>query len=366
VNAGVRALLATWPDVDLVGLVNNDAVVEPGWLPPLADALARDAQLGAACPKILFSGAFTELQIDAPTIRRGRGDRRDLGVRVSGARVGDADVWPRVQLVDGFWGRELDAPPAEIAGEWSAGAATLRLPVDDAAGEPLSGEPRIGELRLRAAAPSTIGLASGPTVTAIDLTTDDAWYEVPLDGPALAVINNVGTELLDDGHGVDRGYLEPDDGRYDQQAEVFAWCGAAVLLRREYLDAVGLLDERLFLYYEDLELSWRGRELGWRYRYVPESVVHHVHAASSGEGSALKDYYDERNRLLVLTRHRGPAAGVRAAGRHLLVTASYARRDVVSPLLRGERPSTSVVRRRLRSLGAYARRAPAMLRDPES
>ena len=56
-------------------------------------------------------------------------------------------------------------------------------------------------------------------------------------------------------------------------------------------------------YYEDLELAWRGAKRGWRYRYVPSSVVHHQHAATTGEGSRLKRYHEERNRLLVLTRH---------------------------------------------------------------
>ena len=40
---------------------------------------------------------------------------------------------------------------------------------------------------------------------------------------------------------------------------MFAWCGGAVLLRPTYLDEVGLFDERLFLYYEDTDLSWRGQ-----------------------------------------------------------------------------------------------------------
>jgi GT2 family glycosyltransferase len=360
VNLGIRSLFATSPHVDRVALVNNDAVVDAGWLAPLAAALADDDRLGAACPKILFAGQFAELRFAAPTVQRGRGDDRELGVRVSGARVDGTDVWSRTQLVAGFWGRELDEGDP-VAGEWSKAEATLRLPVDPSA-DPLPH----AELRLRAPAPTTIGITSGALTSTIDVTTDDRWHPVALGGRAIDVINNVGTELLPDGYGVDRGYLEPDDGRNDEPADVFAWCGAAVLLRREYLDDVGLLDERLFLYYEDLELSWRGAERGWRYRYVPTSVVRHVHAASSGEGSALKDYYDERNRLLVLTRHAGGPAGARAAGRHLLITASYARRDIVSPLLRGERPSTQVVARRLRALGAYARRAPGMLRGDES
>ena len=48
--------------------------------------------------------------------------------------------------------------------------------------------------------------------------------------------------------------------------DVQAWCGGAVLLRASYLADVGGFDERLFLYYEDVDLSMRGTERGWRYR----------------------------------------------------------------------------------------------------
>src|SRR6185436_4332735 len=125
-------------------------------------------------------------------------------------------------------------------------------------------------------------------------------------------------------------------GQYDAPADVDAWCGGAVLLRREYLDDVGDFDEDLFLYYEDVELSLRGRARGWRYRTAPASVVRHVHSATATERSPLAAYYNERNRLLVTTRHAGTTTAVRAIGRYLAITGSYAKRDIVAPLLRGE------------------------------
>src|SRR4029079_1900891 len=105
------------------------------------------------------------------------------------------------------------------------------------------------------------------------------WVEVALQGPPVDVINNVGSALYPHAFGGDRGFLEADGGQYDEPADVFAWCGGAVLLRRAYLDDVGLFDERLFLYYEDTDLSWRGRLRGWGYRSGPSSVVRHRHAA---------------------------------------------------------------------------------------
>jgi N-acetylglucosaminyl-diphospho-decaprenol L-rhamnosyltransferase len=136
-----------------------------------------------------------------------------------------------------------------------------------------------------------------------------------------------------------------------------------VLLRSDYLDDVGLFDERLFLYYEDLELSWRGTERGWRYRYVPESVVRHVHAASSVDGSALKRYYDERNHLVVLARHASARRALRAATRSLLVTGSYARRDVVAPTLSRRPAHFGVVKDRLAAFGGFVRLLPGTFSD---
>jgi N-acetylglucosaminyl-diphospho-decaprenol L-rhamnosyltransferase len=184
--------------------------------------------------------------------------------------------------------------------------------------------------------------------------TEPEWHTVPLRGRPCDVVNNAGTVLTGDGYGADRGYLERDHGQFENPEYVFAWCGGAVLLPTQYLSDVGLFDEKLFLYYEDVDLAWRGRERGWRYRYVPASVVRHVHAASTVEGSPLFDYYNERNRLLTLTRHADRRTTAKAIARYLLVTASYTRRDILIPILRGQPPRPRIPLRRLRAFGAYA------------
>jgi GT2 family glycosyltransferase len=348
-NLGVRAL----GEVEHVALVNNDATVDAGWLAPLVGTLESDASLGAACPKILFADRFVELTIEAETHRRGRGDRRQLGVSVLGARTDGKEAWDRAQTVCGFWGPEPG--PTAARAEWTAASARLRVPVG-------GGGPHTGELLLAAAAPVRVTVASGGHRVELDVATRPTWHEVPLDGPPLTVVNNVGTDLVRGGYAADRGYLQVDDGQFDEPQDVFAWCGGAVLLRRRYLEQVGLFDERLFLYYEDVELAWRGRRLGWRYRSVPASTVRHLHAATTNEGSALKRYYDERNRLLVVARHAPAGVALRAPFRYLLSTASYARRDILSPLLRGRHPRPLIVRQRIRAFVGYLARLAPMLR----
>jgi GT2 family glycosyltransferase len=344
---GCNLALHDLDDVDAVALVNSDVLVEPRWLAPLARALGHNPKVGAASPKILFESRFREVELRSGTRRPGRGDRRRLGVRVSGARAGGSDVWRDTQLVEGFWGPE-HGPEPESGFQWTSGRAVLRIPVAEAA------PAETCELRLAADGVTRLTARSGRSEVELEVGREPEWHTVPLEGRPFDVINNVGTVLAGDGYGADRGYLERDHGQYDTPESVFAWSGGAVLLTASYLADVGLFDEQLFLYYEDVDLSWRGRERGWRYRYVPESVVRHVHAASTVEGSLQFDYYNERNRLLTLTRHSDRRTVAKALARYLLITGSYARRDVVSPVLRGQAPRPEAPLRRLRALGGYA------------
>jgi GT2 family glycosyltransferase len=344
---GNNLALRDLDDVDYVALLNNDAFVEPGWLEPLVAALEADPGLGAACPKILFEPRFVDVRLESPTFVPGRGDPRTLGVRVSGVEVDGTDRFEDAQFADGFYGEERGHGDEERF-HWSRATASLRVPAG-----------ATGSIRIAAERPKQIRLGE----TIVEVSTDPQWIAVALDGPRVDVIQNAGSVLIAGGYAGDRGFTEVDRGQYDKPADVFAWCGCAVLMRREYLEDVGLLDERLFLYYEDIDLSWRGQLRGWRYRYVPASVVRHLHATSSGEGSELFQYYVERNRLLVHLKNAPASYAWRAIADWALPTARFAVRDTVSPLLHGRRPQVALVRRRLRALGGFLRLAPAMLED---
>jgi len=342
-NLGIEALGA----VDYVALLNNDATVDPDWLAPLVAVLEADPTVGAACPKIVFDGSFVDVEVHSRADRPGGGDQRRLGVAVRGARVDGIDAWRSVQLVEGFWGVQHDARTG-VPFQWTNGDARLRVPA-----RPDGTLPR-ASLLLSAGDPRSVVLTSGDRRVEHTVGPEPAWLDVALGGRPADVINNVGSVLLDGGYGADRGYLERDDGQYDTVEEVFAWCGAAVVLSRRYLDAVGTFDESYFLYYEDFDLSWRGRAQSWRYLYVPGPAVRHVHSASAVEGSRLHHHYTERNRMLTLTRNAPAPMALGAAAHHLLVTASYARRDVLQPLVRRQVPSWETVRRRSLAFASFA------------
>ncbi|MGB9723271.1 MAG: glycosyltransferase family 2 protein [Chloroflexia bacterium] len=67
--------------------------------------------------------------------------------------------------------------------------------------------------------------------------------------------------------------------------------GCAVLLRREMLQEIGLLDESYFMYWEDWDLSERARRSGWQVLLIPTAVVRHHVSASTGEDAPAKWYY---------------------------------------------------------------------------
>jgi hypothetical protein len=120
------------------------------------------------------------------------------------------------------------------------------------------------------------------------------------------IVNSVGVELGHDGAGRDIGIGEPDGPTFMATREIELFTGGAVLLRAEFLRAVGRFDERYFLYYEDIDLGLRGRKAGWTFRCVPASVVHHRgSAATSGPAVANRvRFLRERNRLWILLRYR--------------------------------------------------------------
>jgi N-acetylglucosaminyl-diphospho-decaprenol L-rhamnosyltransferase len=85
--------------------------------------------------------------------------------------------------------------------------------------------------------------------------------------------------------------LFPDNARFgrynltfvdpDLAIEVDSVCGACLLVRRSVIERVGMLDERFFMYGEDLDWCLRTRQAGWTVRYEPSIVVQHQHGAAS-------------------------------------------------------------------------------------
>ena len=86
-----------------------------------------------------------------------------------------------------------------------------------------------------------------------------------------------------------RGKQEVDDylmKDFDHMSErdVDALIGAALCVRRELFQTVGLFDEQFFMYYEDNDLCRRFWEHGYRVVYLPSSLMMHYHRRASADG----------------------------------------------------------------------------------
>lgn len=80
--------------------------------------------------------------------------------------------------------------------------------------------------------------------------------------------------------------------------------GACFLIARRCLDEVGPLDERFFMYYEDVDLCWRAWDAGWQVRYDPRMAVRHLHPYHSRTLTAAMAYQARRALLLYFFEHR--------------------------------------------------------------
>jgi GT2 family glycosyltransferase len=105
--------------------------------------------------------------------------------------------------------------------------------------------------------------------------------------------------------------------------------GAAVILRREALEEVGLFDEEFFLYSEEVDLQFRLREAGWEVHYFPDATVVHHESQFSAEIPERRINEMWRSRHRYWHKHHG-VAGARAAA--LATGAQYAVRAAVAPL----------------------------------
>lgn len=114
----------------------------------------------------------------------------------------------------------------------------------------------------------------------------------PESGLTSGTIDTAGVTILRSRRPANRGEGEPDDGRFDDEREVFAISGAGLLARRDALGEASLsgqpLDEAFFMYKEDVDLAWRLRLLGWECWYVPSAVARHARTSRSRPGGFLR------------------------------------------------------------------------------
>ena len=84
------------------------------------------------------------------------------------------------------------------------------------------------------------------------------------------------------------GLGQLDEGQFDQEKDTPWITGCAILVRSVVIRQVGMLDNRFFAYYEDVEWSFRIKKSGFRLRYLPQSKIYHVAGGSSKKSKPQK------------------------------------------------------------------------------
>ena len=97
----------------------------------------------------------------------------------------------------------------------------------------------------------------------------------------------------------------------DERQEVDWLVGACLAVRREAIQTAGLLDERFFLYSEEVEWCWRIRRAGWRIVYLPDAMVYHHESTSAGQEPILRQIAFDTAKVQLYERlHGRPAAEI--------------------------------------------------------
>jgi GT2 family glycosyltransferase len=81
---------------------------------------------------------------------------------------------------------------------------------------------------------------------------------------------------------------------YDCLQEVSTVCGSAFLVKRSVIDVVGILDEKFFMYFDEVDWCWRMRIAGYKCMYVPNAIAFHK-GGGSGMPSQRRIYLSTKN-----------------------------------------------------------------------
>jgi len=142
------------------------------------------------------------------------------------------------------------------------------------------------------------------------------------------VIDNTGTLVNGLMSAYNRGIGQIDIGQYDSPDKPMGACFAAALIRRKAFDReyVGLMDDRYFLYYEDVDWCYRMNIYGYRTSYAPSAVAYHHHSLTTrSKGLMFKYYYIQRNLLYTVVKNMRLRTSMKLLAMHFIYHTRRAR-----------------------------------------
>lgn len=103
------------------------------------------------------------------------------------------------------------------------------------------------------------------------------------------------------------GIREEDRGQYDSMREVDYLTACCLLVKREVIEHLGMLDERFYMYGEDADWCLRTERAGYTLLYVPSSVIwHKVSVSAGGHLSWFKNWNKLKSQLRLMVRYAKP------------------------------------------------------------
>jgi GT2 family glycosyltransferase len=112
-----------------------------------------------------------------------------------------------------------------------------------------------------------------------------------------------GSKIVDKKIGdVGEGYVSllgiPSQKAGDKVKECFWISDCSMLIKRDVVKRMGeIYDPDYFMYFEEIDVCWRARLLGYKVIYVPKSVVNHLGAATAEKMGTIMDFYHYRNKI---------------------------------------------------------------------
>lgn len=128
------------------------------------------------------------------------------------------------------------------------------------------------------------------------------------------------------------GFGEEDKGQYETAHPTPYAHGAAMLVKREAIEKVGLMPECFFLYYEEIDWSMMFSHAGYEIWYDPCCTVFHKESQTTGQNSPLRTYYITRNRFLLVKRNY---KGINKYLSYIFLIGIVATRDIIKYTFQG-------------------------------
>ncbi len=103
-----------------------------------------------------------------------------------------------------------------------------------------------------------------------------------------------------------KDYAQPSRPQVTGGVQSVGWLqGACLMMRREAISQIGLLDEGYFMYTEEVDWCYRAQKAGWSLYHLPEARVIHLGGQSAAQQPTQKRQQLYRSKLLFVRKHRG-------------------------------------------------------------